>query len=473
MADTAQNISQRDLIVARATAPGPSAIAVIRVDGAGAAELTRRVFVPNAARGPADLPRRAVLGHWVDPQRPDAPLDEGLAIFFRGPNSYTGNDLVEFQCHGGAAVARELIALIVRMGARPAEPGEFTRRAFLNGRMDLARAEAVADIIQAETAAAARAAQAGLAGGLSDEIERLRQILIVLGAEIEARIDFPDEDLGAADLDRLGGAFGEALAGLDGLLATGRRGRLLRRGATVALFGPPNVGKSSLLNALAREERAIVTPHPGTTRDTLECVVDLAGIPVTLIDTAGLREAEDPIERLGVERARRALLAADLAIELRDATGGIGPLRAAVERVPDLIVENKADLAAGWAGAHLHGANQNAIQGAIRISALTGQGLEELERAIVAALSGEDDFGNAHAAGAARERVAVNERQAALIVAARGSLAEARAAWDAGAGGELVMIDLREALGRLDETLGIGPHEAILDHVFSRFCLGK
>jgi tRNA modification GTPase len=452
--------SQHDLIVARATPPGPGAIAILRADGPGAADLARRLFRPEGRRHPADAPRRAIYGSWIATDSEEL-IDRGLCLFMRAPRSYTGNDLVEFQCHGGAAVVRRLLAAAVALGARPAEPGEFTRRAFLNGRMDLAQAEAVADLIRAETDAAARAAQAQLDGGLSDRVTALRKRLIDLAAEIEARIDFPDEDLGVADRARLDSDFSTLLDGLGALAALRGRGRLLREGLRIALVGPPNVGKSSLLNALARTDRAIVTPHPGTTRDTVECLIDLGGVPVTLIDTAGIRDSDDPVEALGIERSRRVLADADMVIEVRDAASPDPPSEFRIAgRRPDLVVDNKIDLLGDTPNA----APTDAAR--LPLSALTGDGLEALEARLLMLMHGE-------AAAGGRDAFAINERHAGLIDAALEALRQARAAWVSGEGSELVMIDLRDALAALDELLGLTAHEAVLDRIFERFCLGK
>lgn len=504
-------MDQHDLIVARATAAGPGAIAIVRVDGNGTEALVRALFRAVGKSHPADAPREAILGEWIEPdKRRDAAstqrIDEGITIFFRGPHSFTGNDLAEFHCHGGGAIVRRLIAESMRLGARPAQPGEFTRRAFLNGRMDLAQAEAVADLVCAETEAAARAASAQLAGGLSREIAGLREALVTLAAEIEARIDFPDEGIEAADEARLTQAFDEIESGLRRLAATRERGRLLREGARVALVGPPNVGKSSLLNALARTDRAIVTPHPGTTRDTVECTIDLAGIPVTLIDTAGLRESDEPVEMIGIERTRRAIWEADCIIEVRDATGGIPPLP--LNEFPEdsrrIIVENKSDLlphkfdlllnvapasspvertcSSTQPGAAVPHSEKKAHSNVysedgptrdlpmpalpLRISAATGAGIDQLERALGELIAGDSSETGESA-------IAVSARHAALLDQALAALAQARGGWSESLGGELIMIDLREALTSLDEILGLAPSEAILDRVFEKFCIGK
>ncbi len=496
-----------DTIVARSTAPGPGAIAIVRVDGPGTPDLVRRMFNPLGPLHPIDAPRQAIFGEWTEPPdaepRDDASgtehriIDEGITIFFKAPHSFTGNDLAELQCHGGTAIVRALIAAAMRLGARLAEPGEFTRRAFMNNRLDLAQAEAVGDLIRAETDAAARMARSQLAGGLSRRISELRTNLIDLAAEIESRIDFPEEGLAAEDRTRLRAAFAALETGLRNLMASRKRGRLLREGARIALVGPPNVGKSSLLNALARTERAIVTPHPGTTRDTIECTIDLAGVAVTIVDTAGLRPGGDEIEQLGIERTHRAMGEADIVVEVRDATGeieamnfdsgsscGPGDEFSGVAGQPSAIVFNKIDCLGNEDASDEDLARRRAAGAdsarAYHVSALTGRGIEEFEAGLEALLFGatngvtdETDQDDTSARAEPGGQIAVGARHASLLESSLASITQARGAWVAQAGDELVMIDLREALLGLDQILGLGLGEAILDRVFEKFCLGK
>jgi tRNA modification GTPase len=461
-----------DLIVAQATAAGLGAVAIVRLDGHGVAELVGRLFHAARGSGPTAHPRRMIFGQWADPASAE-PIDEGLAVFFAAPQSYTGNDAAEFHCHGGRVCPRRLIEAAVQLGARMAEPGEFTRRAFLNGRMDLTQAEAVADLVNAQTDAAARLARGHCAGALAKQIHHLREQLIALGAEIEAYIDFPEEGLGDEDRQRMEGAFGGASAEIGRLLETRRRGALLREGARVALVGRPNAGKSSLLNALARMERAIVTPHPGTTRDTIECTIDLDGVPLMLIDTAGLRRSDDPIERIGIERACQEIERADLVVLVHDVTSAEDPAwnqdgLPLTARHPDLVVLNKIDL--GGNGQLVHSStvrfNGGAGKPAIPVSSLRGDGLDQLEREIILALLDA-------AGGVGDSGLAVNLRQGELLARAGGGLAAAREGFAGGLAGELVMIDLREAIDALSAILGVETGDAILDQLFARFCIGK
>lgn len=449
-----------DVIVAQATAPGQGALAIVRIDGAGAAGVMARIFYPaNPRIVPAERPREMILGRWVCPDSGEI-LDEGLAVFFRGPSSFTGNDCAEWHCHGGPATVRLLIEAARQAGARPAEPGEFTRRAFLNGKLDLAQAEAVAELINAQTVAAARMARAQLDGALSERIRAMRETLIGLTAEIEARIDFPEEDIEPEARDRLAETFAELESGLRLLLETRRRGQLLREGARVALVGAPNAGKSSLFNALARMERAIVTPHPGTTRDTVECTIDLGGAPVTIVDTAGLRESADPVERIGVERSRAEIERAECVVWVRDLTALGGdednPLKG-VDRIPELTVWNKIDA--------VDGAPARLVDGEPCISAVRGDGLRELEGLLLEFLTS----GNGELDGA----MAVNQRHGELLESATRSLKTARRAFLDGASGEFVIVDLREALDAIGAVLGLETGDAVLDRIFNQFCLGK
>jgi tRNA modification GTPase len=429
-----------------------------------------------------------------------SPLDELLVAHYPGPHSYTGNDLVEIFCHGNPMVVSGIIDALGRLGARLARPGEFTLRAFLNGRLDLAQAEAVATLVSARTRQAGRMALTQLEGGLSREIGAIRERLIDLSAELEARIDFPEEDLAPADAARLRRLFDDGLAGIDRLLATARRGRILRDGVRVVVAGRPNAGKSSLFNRLVGMERAIVTPHPGTTRDTLEAVLDLGGAPVVLIDTAGLREISDAeasesaaIEKIGIARSRDEIRRAEIGMLVIDATapapsadelGAIGAL--GCERW--ILALNKSDLAPeGTASSGAFAACAAALPqvvGSAAVSALTGSGMDDLENLLLRAIAGAGEAADGALGGPEMkiksfpvpesEGVLVaNLRHEELLRAAREALERAAGCFQSGESDEFTMVDLHQALEALGEIIGLGIGEAVLDRVFARFCVGK
>jgi tRNA modification GTPase len=436
-----------DTIAAVATAPGRGAIGIVRVSGARAPEIARQLI------GRLPAPHRASLATARDAA--GRPLDEGLALYFRAPRSYTGEHCFEFHGHGGSVVLHAVLAACLDAGARLAEPGEFTRRAFLNGRMDLAQAEAVADLIDAASMEAACSAMRSLSGEFSAAIRALGARLVELRALTEATLDFPEEEVDALHRDDACARLARLRAQLDGLLARSREGSLLRSGIQVVLAGPPNVGKSSLLNRLAGEERAIVTPIPGTTRDALRETILIEGVPLNLVDTAGLRESRDEVERLGVERAHRELARADLVLAVHDCTvRGCAPALEAQESAARIDVYNKVDLAPGFiapAGPHA----------AVCVSAKTGAGIDALRHAILQAAGwrshGESVF-------LARER-----HLRALQAAARhlASAAERANEW------ELFAEELRLAHRALGAITGEFTADELLGEIFSRFCIGK
>jgi tRNA modification GTPase len=432
-------------IYALSTGRGAAAIAVLRVSGPAAVEALRRI----AGRVPP--PRRAALATLRDPATDEA-IDRALVLYFQGPASETGEDMAEFQVHGGPAViAGLLLALGQVPSCRPAEPGEFTRRAFENGKLDLSAAEGIADLVAAETAAQRRQALGQAAGGLAGVIEAWTTRLTRALAHLEAAIDFADEELPAGLVDEAGAA-AAALADEIALhLADGGRGERLRHGLSVAITGPPNCGKSSLLNALAGRDAAIVSAVAGTTRDVIEVHLDLAGYPVVLADTAGLRDSNDPVEAEGVRRARARAASADLVLAVSDAREGPGP--APDERA--LPVANKIDLLSPTARTALdHSA------GIVPVSARTGEGLDRL----VAALTGRADqllAGEPPLVTRARHREALAE---AVVCLARAQTAGEPA---------LVAEDLRLALRSLGRITGRVDVEAVLDVIFREFCIGK
>ena len=381
-----------------------------------------------------------------------------LLSIHRAPASYTGEDVVEIQCHGGILVTRRVLDLLLARGAASAEPGEFTRRAFLHGKMDLTQAEAVMDLIRAQTDLAVRAAAGQLEGALGRRIQALRADLLAILAHVEAYIDFPDEDIdpqtGAALLGQVDRARGQ----IAHLLGTAGQGRILREGLRTVIFGAPNVGKSSLLNRLLGYDRAIVSSIPGTTRDTLEEVINLGGIPVRLIDTAGIRASEDLVERAGIERTHSVLASADLVLQVLEASAPPAPLEPL--DVPKIVVLNKSDL-----GVH-EGWEDPSWQCAIPISCATGHGFEALTQAMVqTALQGAvraDDF-----------IVAINARHQSCLRSASGFLNAARDAMERSVSPEFVSIELRAALDAVGEIVGRADAEELLGEIFSTFCIGK
>jgi tRNA modification GTPase len=438
-----------DPIAALATPPGRSALAVVRLSGRGAFDVARQVV----ASFRPDPPRHVTLATFQSPD--GTPIDRGVYTVFPEPASYTGEDMVELSCHGGLAVPSRLLAALCSAGARPAHPGEFTRRAVLNGKLDLVQAEAVGDLIDAATPAQARAALGQLDGGLSRRLLELRDRLIELQALLGYDIDFPDEDDGAVPRATIDRALGGVSQRLDRLLATGPWGQRLREGGLVVLAGRPNVGKSSLFNALLGQERALVTELPGTTRDAIEAPADFLGWPVRLVDTAGLQDATDRLERMGIEVSRRYLSAADLILLCAEAGRPLGrDESAALDGAAGLIVRTKADLAA-------------AVQGELGVSCVTGEGLDSLRRAVAERLFGDQ------VALADLEPGLTRERHRDALARARTALEDARPHLGPGGDAVLVAHHVRRATLALDELVGAVDVEEVLARVFASFCVGK
>jgi tRNA modification GTPase len=447
-----------DTIAAIATPPGRGAIAIVRCSGPDARTIVARVFRSRAAL--AD--RVATYGEILDVD--GAVLDRGLALAMDAPRTVTGEDIVELHVHGSPVVARETLRALLAAGARAAGPGEFTRRAFLNGKLDLSAAEAVADVIDAESRAGARAAQANLIGGLRAAIDAVCAPLATVLEELAGAIDYPDEvpEPARADVD---GRLGVCEAALAALVADWERGRLVREGPSLAIVGPPNAGKSSLLNALLGEERAIVAATAGTTRDVIEERFFIDGVAVRILDTAGMRASEDAVERIGIERARRALDGAAIALVVIDGARALDADATAVLEAtrtrPRVVLFNKSDL--GRAG---YDAREAPEADALHGSALAPPTLEALRRAIARAGWGTEriDLARAHLASA---------RQADAVSRAREALARARETLDAGDALDLIAPELLAALAALGEITGAAATEAILDGIFARFCIGK
>jgi tRNA modification GTPase len=443
---------QGETIAAIATPPGEGALAVIRISGIKALDVADMVFRGKAMPSRTEE-RRVLFGAIIDSN--GETIDEVLLTTFRNPRSYTGEDLVEISGHGGPVVSSRVLAAVLSAGARMARPGEFTERAFLNGKLDLTRAEAVMDLIGAQTERAAKAATGQLEGRLGAAINALRAEILEAVAHLEAFIDFPEEGIDPESGEVLRRRMESVESRLVSLLATANEGRLLREGITLALCGAPNAGKSSLLNRLLGFDRSIVSETAGTTRDTIEERASLGGYPFRMIDTAGLRETDDPVEREGVERAHRAAGDADLLLHLVDASTQKGPVE---PLFPDeLMVLNKVDLVK----------DRSALSAGIAISCHTGEGVESLVAAILTKVTGRN------ASEAAPDVTAINTRHRDCLRKAQGHLAAAIALLESGEPPELVAVELRSALGDVGEIVGEAGTEEILGKIFSSFCIGK
>lgn len=459
--------SRLDTIAALATAPGPGGIAIVRVSGMEARSVVERIF---ERRGGVGLPesRRVYVGRVL--MAPGGEIvDEVLTFRMEGPHSYTGDDIVEIQCHGGSLVSQRVLESVYLAGARPAEPGEFTRRAFLNGRLDLAQAEAVADLIMARSESGRRLAWSQLAGTLSSRVDVLRGTLIRARALCEVSLDFPEEDLPELSNGEISQQIATVRGELERLIQSFDRGRLQYHGVRVALVGRPNVGKSSLLNALAGRERALVTPIPGTTRDVVEASIVIQHAPVVLMDTAGLREADDIVEALGVERSHAAIADAACIVAVFDRSAHLGAedeyVREAVCNRRVVAVLTKADLDERTTKTEVQ-----ALVGAfpvIEVSALLGTGLDDLTAAL-----GNELFGSGES-GADDEVVIFRERHRDAARTAVKSLERAEAAVRSSAPVELIASDLAAATDALADIAGTVTSEDVLDRVFADFCLGK
>jgi len=456
-----------DTICAIATATGDAAIGVIRLSGPSAIAASDRVLRLRSRRSLNDLEdRRVALGHVVDESH-NGIIDEVLVTVMRSPKSYTREDTVELACHGGPRVLKRIMSLLLVSDVRLAHPGEFTRRAFLNGRIDLTQAEAVMDLIRAQTDASARAAVAQLRGGLSCEIRALQERLVGLLVEVEASIDFSEEGLEFLPREALIESVEEFLGEIRRLLSTADHGRIVREGAAVVIAGRPNAGKSSLLNVLLRENRAIVTPVPGTTRDTIEEVADLGGIPVRLSDTAGIRQTTDPVEIEGIRRAKEAMQVADLIIAVFDSSEPLVDddhvLASELKGRPVIAVANKADLPQRTDLRTISMALGEAA--VLAISTLTRQGLDSLIAEVVARLNGSV---------VTKEGTLVTKlRHVEALTRAEASLGHLRETLDEGGPYECIALDIRGAVDALGEILGTVTTDDMLNEIFSKFCIGK
>ncbi len=445
-----------ETVVAIASPPGVGAVSLIRLSGPEALNVAASAV--KCRGGLESQPERyAVLGRVMSAT--GLVIDEALITYFKGPRSFTGEDVVEFACHGGVLVTRRVLERLLECGARSADPGEFSRRAFGNGKLDLTQAEAIMDLISAQTDLAMRAAHEQLQGKLGDQSEVMRQSLISIVAHVEAFIDFPDEDIDPDTGASLFARMDDVKSGIEQMLATAEQGRILREGVRTVICGEPNVGKSSLLNGLLGYDRAIVSDVAGTTRDTVEEVVNIEGIPVRLIDTAGVREAGSSVEQQGIARSSEQIELADLILEVVDGSlNGEKLLKEdQIAGRHHILVVNKSDLGEDDVWKDCEG---------VRVSCERENGLSHLAQAISEELSLSKGSWGGHA-------VAINARHQNCLRRALASLLEGRAALSKGLGVELASIDLREALDAIGEIAGRVDTEEILGEIFGTFCIGK
>jgi tRNA modification GTPase len=438
-----------DTIAAIATPLGEGGLAVIRISGPKAFTIADRCFRGKTKPSQADS-HTVQYGHIV---RDGVTLDEVLVTILRAPRTFTGEDTVEISCHGGLLVTKLILDALLASGARLAQPGEFTRRAFLHGRIDLTQAEAVIDLIQSRTDLALRAANQQLAGNLGARVNALRDSLMLVLAHVEAHIDFPDEDIAPDTRDKLLGRLHDGRTEIEGLLKTAPEGQILRRGIRVAIIGKPNVGKSSLLNRLLGHDRAIVSPIPGTTRDTIEETANIRGIPVIFVDTAGLRESSDVIEQEGIRRTRESVEKAELILHVLDQPTSRDEPQFDQPKLTITIL-NKSDLPQTFE-----------LPGAVKISCATGEGLEELKDRIKDLIwSG---------AGTDMTDVMINSRHEETLRRAKSGIDRTIEALQKGLSIELAALDLRIAVNAVGEIVGKTTTEDLLDAIFSQFCIGK
>jgi len=443
----------QDTIAAISTPIGECGIGIVRLSGREALPIVQRLFSRKLEN------RRLVYGHIVDPDSAEM-VDEVLVAYMKAPHTYTREDIVEIDCHGGAIPLQRILGLALRQGARLANPGEFTLRAFLNGRIDLAQAESVLDVIQSKTQASLRLAMQGLDGKLSEPVREVRRSLMDILAYLAARIDFPEDEVAEQDVRE---PLEKARSALQQLVANADAGMVYRQGVRTAIVGRPNVGKSSLLNRLLRQSRAIVTPIPGTTRDTLEETVNLKGVPFLLIDTAGIMESNNVVEALAVERSRKAITQADFVLLVIDTSE---PLTQSDRGLIDLLSEKTVLVAANKCDLPRRADMDELPWLQVSTSALTGEGLEGLETAMVNSVLG----GKVVTSDAL---LVTNPRHKEALQRAERHLRLARAALEENLPDDFVTIDLTAALNALGEITGEAVTDELLDIIFSRFCIGK
>jgi len=453
-------------IAAVATGSSRSAIGIIRLSGPESISALSSLFTPARGGSLSACPDRALIYGTLRDQNGSV-IDHPLATISRSPHSYTGEDTAELHCHGSPVVLSTALEALFSLGVRPAAPGEFTQRAFLNGRMDLTQAEAVIDLIDADTAAAARQAASQLGGSLSRRITRIYSGLVDLMSHFHAVLDYPDEDIDPIEATDIAAALSDSRDNLAELLSSYDKGRFLTQGVPCAIVGRPNAGKSSLLNALLGYDRAIVTPIAGTTRDTIEERLRLGGVVLRLIDTAGLRDASDEVERLGVERSRAAVEKAELVLVVLDPHQGLNAedeeaIRLGLTAPRCIIVSNKSDLPVSHPIPYLSLPDHVSF---VETSALTGEGMDRLELAIENLFPAGEDFSSGE--------LLTNARQAEAASRASAALERAANALTAGFTPDAVLTDVEEALAALGELTGRTVREDIVTRIFERFCVGK
>ncbi|MEJ2253900.1 MAG: tRNA uridine-5-carboxymethylaminomethyl(34) synthesis GTPase MnmE [Nitrospirota bacterium] len=459
----AYHMTGGDTIAAPATPPGEGGIGIVRISGPRALGIAERLFASPRGRRPES--HRALYGHIVEPETGE-PVDEVLLLYMKAPRTYTREDVVEVHCHGGMVPLSRVLSLALAQGARLAEPGEFTRRAFLAGRLDLCQAEAALDLIRAKTEAAGHLALSQLEGGLSGRVRELREMLLLAAAHLEASIDFPEEEMELASMEEMRRLMEAARDGAASLAGTFREGRLFRDGVKTAIVGRPNVGKSSLLNALLSRSRAIVAEMPGTTRDVIEEHLSIRGLPLLMMDTAGIRGARDMVEEEGVKRSLKALTDADLVLAVLDASVPLAPEdRLVLDRLSDrnaVLVLNKCDLPMAWEETLL---GNDSFPPRVRTSAREGRGLEDLKDAIQRAALGSGAFRSDGVLVTTLRHKAALDGARRFIEAALDALASEPP--------EITAVELREAMDRLAEIGGEVTTEDVLERIFSEFCIGK
>jgi len=453
-----------DTIAAVATAYGEGGIGIIRISGEESLDILKQVFVPA---GGEIISRRMTYGKIVDKDNEQV-IDEVLAVYMKGPKTYTAEDVVEINCHGSIVSLRKTLALVLRKGARLAEPGEFTKRAFLNGRLDLSQAEAVIDVIKAKTDKSFDVALSQLEGGLSARVKEIRKELLDLLVDITVNIDYPDEDIEEMTYDKLEKNISQIGEMIEKLLSTASSGRMIREGIRVAIVGKPNVGKSSLMNGLLRETRAIVTEIPGTTRDTIEEAISIRNIPVYLVDTAGIRETTDKVEKLGIEKSKEAFNNADFVIFILDGSEKLSSedrdIAEYLEERNCLVLINKRDLDKTLDVDEVRNLLPHAE--IIETALLKGEGIEKIEDSIEKLVYGGEITQQ-------QSLMVNNVRHAELLEKGRDSMKDALSMTMRKEALDFIEIDVKNAYENLGEIIGETVSDDIIDEVFARFCLGK